>query len=32
MRREDKYKYEQFVEEGSVYAGASADSEIRNYR
>ena len=33
MRREDKYKYEQFVEEGSVYtAGGSAESEIKNYR
>lgn len=32
MRREDKYKYEKFAERGSVYAGGSAASEIRNYR
>jgi hypothetical protein len=32
LRREDKYKYEQFVEEGSIYAGASASSELKNFR
>lgn len=32
MRREDQYKYEQSVEEGSIYAGASASSELKNFR
>lgn len=32
MRREDKYKYEQFAEKGSVYAGGSASSELQNFR
>jgi splicing suppressor protein 51 len=32
MRREDKYTFEQFVQEGSVYAGASPASELNNFR
>lgn len=32
MRREDKYKFEQFVQEGSVYAGASPAKELNNFR
>lgn len=32
MRREDQYKFEGNIDEGSVYAGASASSELQNYR
>ena len=32
MRREDKYTFEQDVQEGSVYAGGSPRSELKNFR
>jgi splicing suppressor protein 51 len=32
MRREDKYKFEGFTQEGSIYRGSSAASELNNFR